>query len=122
MKIDHPVNPADATLLHAYVASDDMKTVYDGVVVLDGAGSAWVELPDWFEALNGDFRYQLTPIGAAAPGAGGRRGRGHHGPVLPEHLRAGRVLTWPGKVIIAGRRCNARWWTSRTWACGSASR
>ncbi|MEI2691999.1 MAG: hypothetical protein V9H69_20750 [Anaerolineae bacterium] len=26
-----------------------------------------VTLPDWFEALNQDFRYQLTPIGAAMP-------------------------------------------------------
>lgn len=26
-----------------------------------------VELPAWFEALNGDYRYQLTPIGDAAP-------------------------------------------------------
>jgi hypothetical protein len=24
-------------------------------------------LPEWFEALNGDFRYQLTAIGGAAP-------------------------------------------------------
>jgi hypothetical protein len=26
-----------------------------------------VELPQWFEALNGDFRYQLTPVGGPAP-------------------------------------------------------
>ena len=26
-----------------------------------------VFLPKWFEALNADFRYQLTAIGAAAP-------------------------------------------------------
>jgi hypothetical protein len=26
-----------------------------------------VELPDWFEALNRDFRYQLTAIGSFAP-------------------------------------------------------
>ncbi|MEJ5345960.1 MAG: hypothetical protein WHS83_13705, partial [Chloroflexus sp.] len=25
-------------------------------------GEAWVELPAWFEALNRDFRYQLTCI------------------------------------------------------------
>jgi hypothetical protein len=35
--------------------------------VLDTNGEAWVELPEWFEALNGDFRYQLTPIGKAGP-------------------------------------------------------
>ena len=26
-----------------------------------------IELPEWFEALNGDFRYQLTAIGGSAP-------------------------------------------------------
>jgi hypothetical protein len=44
-----------------------MKNVYDGTVVLDSSGEAWVELPDWFEALNTDFRYQLTAIGAPGP-------------------------------------------------------
>jgi hypothetical protein len=44
-----------------------MKNVYDGVVTLDSQGSAWVELSAWFEALNRDFRYQLTPIGSYAP-------------------------------------------------------
>jgi hypothetical protein len=66
-KIDHPLDPAGKYLEHASVQSSDMKDVYDGVVVLDGAGRAWVELPDWFEALNGDFRYQLTAMGAPGP-------------------------------------------------------
>ena len=44
-----------------------MKNVYDGVALLDGNGEAWVELPEWFETLNRDFRYQLTPIGEPAP-------------------------------------------------------
>jgi hypothetical protein len=42
-----------------------MKNIYDGVAVFDAAGEAIVTLPDWFEALNEDFRYQLTPMGAA---------------------------------------------------------
>lgn len=67
MEIDHPLDPADRCLRHAYVASPEMKTVYDGTVALDADGAAWVELPDWFEALNGDVRYQLTPVGAPAP-------------------------------------------------------
>jgi len=66
-KIDHPLDPAKQYLYHSFVESPDMKNVYDGVVVLDENGAAWVELPDWFEALNGDFRYQLTAIGAPAP-------------------------------------------------------
>jgi hypothetical protein len=44
-----------------------MKNVYDGVVVLDGKGKAEIDLPDWFGALNKDFRYQLTAIGAPGP-------------------------------------------------------
>jgi hypothetical protein len=44
-----------------------MKNVYDGVVTLDAKGKATVTLPAYFEALNGDFRYQLTPIGGPAP-------------------------------------------------------
>ena len=44
-----------------------MKNVYDGVVVLNDDGEAWVEFPEWMEALNRDFRYQLTCIGDYAP-------------------------------------------------------
>ena len=33
----------------------------------DAKGEAEVELPVWFEALNQDFRYQLTCIGGYAP-------------------------------------------------------
>jgi hypothetical protein len=36
-------------------------------VVLDNKGEAEIELPDWFSALNKDFRYQLTAIGASGP-------------------------------------------------------
>ena len=44
-----------------------MMNVYNGTVVLDRKGAATVELPEWFEALNCDFRYQLTAIGKPAP-------------------------------------------------------
>ena len=44
-----------------------MKNVYDGVVTLDAKGEATVSLPDWFEALNRDFRYQLTAMGSFSP-------------------------------------------------------
>jgi hypothetical protein len=66
-KIDHPLDPAGKTLSHSFVESPDMMNVYNGNAVLDAGGTAWVEMPEWFEALNRDFRYQLTCIGGFAP-------------------------------------------------------
>jgi len=66
-QIDHPLDPANEYLFHSFVESPEMKNVYDGVVTLDRDGQAVVELPRWFEALNRDFRYQLTCIGRFAP-------------------------------------------------------
>jgi hypothetical protein len=86
-KIDHPLDPANQYLYHASVESPELKNLYDGVVTLDDTGAASVVLPEWFEALNREFRYQLTCIGGYAPVyiakevergrfeiAGGRRG------------------------------------------------
>ena len=66
-EIDHPLDPANKLLHHSGSKSDEMKNLYDGVAQLDSDGRAEVVLPDWFEALNENFRYQLTPIGASAP-------------------------------------------------------
>lgn len=65
--IDHPLDPENKYLNHSFVESPDMKNIYDGVIILDENGLAEVELDDWFEALNMDFRYQLTAIGVPAP-------------------------------------------------------
>jgi hypothetical protein len=65
-KIDHPLDPENKYLYHSFVESPDMKNIYDGTVTTDGNGDATVTLPDWFEALNQDFRYQLTAIGTFA--------------------------------------------------------
>src|ERR1700686_1697084 len=43
-----------------------MMNIYNGNVTTDAKGSAVVQLPEWFEALNRDFRYQLTVIGQFA--------------------------------------------------------
>jgi len=66
-KIDHPLDPANKYLYHSFVESPDMMNIYNGVVVLDKRGRAVVQLPDYFEALNQDFRYQLTSIGRFMP-------------------------------------------------------
>jgi len=65
-KIDHPLDPANKYLYHSFVESPDMMNVYNGNVTTDANGSAVVKLPDWFEVLNRDFRYQLTVIGQFA--------------------------------------------------------
>jgi trimeric autotransporter adhesin len=65
-KIDHPLDPANKYLLHASVESSEMMNIYTGNVTTDAQGEATVQLPDWFEVLNTDFRYQLTVIGQFA--------------------------------------------------------
>ncbi len=65
-KIDHPLDPANKYLYHASVESSEMMNIYTGNVITDELGMATVKLPDWFEAENGDFRYQLTVIGRRA--------------------------------------------------------
>ncbi len=44
-----------------------MMNTYNGNAVLDAMGEAWVGLPEYLEALDEDFRYQLTAIGAPGP-------------------------------------------------------
>ena len=65
-KIDHPVDPENKYLSHSFVESPDMMNVYNGNITTDHNGLAVVELPDYFESLNRDFRYQLTVIGQFA--------------------------------------------------------
>jgi hypothetical protein len=65
-KIDHPLDPRNRFLYHSFVESPDMMNIYNGMVVTDAHGYAAVSLPDWFDALNRDFRYQLTVIGQFA--------------------------------------------------------
>ena len=66
-RIDHPLDPEGKYLQHYCLESDEVLNVYSGNVILDASGEAEVQLPDWFEAINGDFRYQLTCVGGYAP-------------------------------------------------------
>lgn len=65
-RIDHPLDPENKYLNHACVESSDVKTIYDGVIETDANGDATVQVPAYFEALNSEFRYQLTVIGEQA--------------------------------------------------------
>ena len=64
--IDHPLDPANKYLYHSFVESPDMMNIYNGNVTTNSTGDAVVTLPDWFETLNRDFRYQLTVMGQFA--------------------------------------------------------
>ncbi len=66
-RIDHPLDPENKYLQHTAMESPDMLNVYSGSVNLDGSGSAFIQLPEYFEMINDDFRYQLTPIGSSMP-------------------------------------------------------
>jgi hypothetical protein len=63
LMIDDPLDPAHRYLQHSTVESPDMLDVYSGTVTTDRKGFAVVELPEYFQALNGGFRYQLTVVG-----------------------------------------------------------
>lgn len=64
--IDHPQDPENKILSHSGVISAEQMTIYTGNVVLGNQGEATVQLPEWFESLNANFRYQLTTIGGWA--------------------------------------------------------
>ncbi|MCS6949213.1 MAG: hypothetical protein NZ520_01995 [bacterium] len=66
-QIDHPLQPENAFLNHYSAEGPEPYNIYNGVAVLDARGEAWVQLPDYFEAINRDPRYTLTPIGAPMP-------------------------------------------------------
>src|SRR4029450_1931890 len=66
--IDHPQDPANKTLEHSFVEGPERLNVYRGNVTLDANGRATVRMPRYFRALNRDYSYQLTAVGAQAPG------------------------------------------------------
>ncbi|MBX3388098.1 MAG: hypothetical protein KF691_01440 [Phycisphaeraceae bacterium] len=61
-RIDHPLDPEHKYLSHSFVESPDMMNIYNGNIVTDERGYATVRMPDWFDALNREFRYQLTVL------------------------------------------------------------
>jgi hypothetical protein len=62
--IDHPLDPENKILRHAAMESNEVLNQYSGNIITDASGFATVTLPDYFETLNTNFRYQLTTIGS----------------------------------------------------------
>jgi hypothetical protein len=65
--IDHPQDPENKYLKHFSIESNEVLNVYRGNAIFDGEGEAVVELPGYFDAVNANFSYQLTPVGGYAP-------------------------------------------------------
>ena len=66
-EIDHPVDPKNMLLFHSFVESPDAKNIYNGTATLDGNGEATIALPEYFDALNKDVRYQFSALNQAMP-------------------------------------------------------
>ncbi|MCF6366233.1 MAG: hypothetical protein L3J35_08530 [Bacteroidales bacterium] len=64
--IDHPLDPENKKLRHFCAESPEILNIYRGNIVLDENGEAVVELPKYFDAININYSYYLTPIGKAA--------------------------------------------------------
>ena len=96
-RIDDPLDPANKYLFHSSVASSEMKNMYDGTITTDASGEAVVELPEWFESFNRDFRYQLTVIGQFAQAIVRRQDR--RSPLHHSHRQTERGS------FLAGHRC-----------------
>lgn len=61
-RIDHPLDPENMYLLHYSAESPFPQNFYNGSVVTDAKGYAWIELPNYFGEINTNFKYQLTVV------------------------------------------------------------
>jgi hypothetical protein len=60
--IDHPLDPENRLLNHFCKEAPEPMNTYSGNIVTDQHGYATVQLPEYFESINKDFRYQLTVL------------------------------------------------------------
>jgi hypothetical protein len=65
--IDHPKDPKNKFLRHFSMESNEVLNVYRGTTAFDANGNAMIELPDYFNDINKNISYQLTPVGAYMP-------------------------------------------------------
>ena len=65
--IDHPLDPEGKYLRHYSIESNEVLNLYRGTVPFNANGEVIVTMPDYFDAVNINFSYQLTPIGGYAP-------------------------------------------------------
>jgi len=64
--IDHPLDPENKYLIHSFVESPAMLNIYNGNIITGPDSIAIVKLPNYFEAENINFTYQLTCVAKPA--------------------------------------------------------
>lgn len=65
--IDYPEDPENKMLKHFSIESNEVLNMYRGTANFDANGRAIISLPDYYDSINKNPSYQLTPIGAAMP-------------------------------------------------------
>jgi hypothetical protein len=66
-KIDHPSDPENKYLKHFSIESNEVLNMYRGIATFDANGETIIEMPSYFDEININFSYHLTPIGSYAP-------------------------------------------------------
>jgi len=61
--IDYPLDPENKVLRHFAIESNEVLNMYRGIAKVGSSGSIVVTLPEYFDAVNINVTYQLTPIG-----------------------------------------------------------
>ncbi len=65
--IDDPADPVNEILYHSFVESPDSMNIYDGIATLDSSGDVTIQLPDYFDALNDNVKYQFEALDQPMP-------------------------------------------------------
>jgi hypothetical protein len=62
--IDHPLDPENKYLRHFSMESPEVLNYYRGTALLNANGEAVIQLPAYFQSINQNISYHLTPVGA----------------------------------------------------------
>lgn len=64
--IDHPSNPENKFLRHFSTESNEVLNIYRGNAVFNENGEAIITLPEYYDDINKNPSYNLTPVGGFA--------------------------------------------------------
>jgi len=65
--IDHPADPANKYLKHFSIESNEVLNIYRGTATFNSDGKTVITLPDYYNLINKNASYLLTPVGAPMP-------------------------------------------------------